>query len=91
MSGDGRGVFVTVLRAGNKHAGQVPVRDPASAAPLLDQGMDADQRDVLWIRGLQAMFNDDDPEVFPQQPITGEYDRRTADRVRRSRARAPAR
>jgi hypothetical protein len=32
-------------------------------------------------RGLQAMFNDDDPTGFPHSAITGQYDQRTSDRV----------
>lgn len=90
MSGEATGSFVTVLRAGNNTLVKCPCELPASAAPLLEEGMDVDQRDVVWIRGLQTMFNDDDPEAFPKDAVTGQYDRRTADRVEEFQGRAPA-
>ena len=43
--------------------------------------MDPDQQEVLWIRGLQGMFADDDPQAFPRSAITGDYDQATSDRV----------
>jgi peptidoglycan hydrolase-like protein with peptidoglycan-binding domain len=82
MSGDEPGSFVTRLRSGNEQLVKCPCEIPTSEAPHLVVGMTADQSDTLWIRGLQVMFNDDDPEVFPRSAITGNYDERTAQRVR---------
>ena len=65
MSGDESGSFVTVLRSGNKQLVKCPCEIPSRAAPRLFIGMDPDQSAALWIRGLQAMFNDDDPDRVP--------------------------
>jgi hypothetical protein len=81
MSGQESGSFVTVLRSGNEQLVKCPCEVPASLAPRLTLGMEADQSETLWIRGLQAMFNDDAPEAFPHDAITGDYDEPTADRV----------
>jgi hypothetical protein len=82
MSGAETGSLVTVLRSGNEQLVKCPCEIPSSLAPTLSPGMDADQSETLWIRGLQAMFHDDAPAAFPHDAITGEYDARTADRVR---------
>jgi hypothetical protein len=81
MSGEESGSFVTVLRSGNEQLVKCPCEIPSSLAPRLTLGMTADQSETLWIRGLQAMFNDDAPAAFPHDAITGEYDQRTSDRV----------
>jgi hypothetical protein len=81
MSGDESGSFVTVLRSGNQQLVKCPCEIPSSASPRLFTGMRPDQSAALWIRGLQAMFNDDDPTTFPHSAITGQYDQRTSDRV----------
>ena len=89
MSGDESGSFVTVLRSGNTQLVKCPCEIPSRAAPRLFIGMDPDQSAALWIRGLQAMFNDDDPTEFPHSAITGKYDQPTADRVAVFQDRAP--
>ncbi|MDX6372683.1 MAG: hypothetical protein QOD98_1671 [Nocardioidaceae bacterium] len=81
MSGAESGSFVTVLRSGNQQLVKCPCEIPGSAAPRLFLGMDPDQSEALWIRGLQAMFNDDDPTTLPHTAITGKYDQRTSDLV----------
>jgi hypothetical protein len=81
MSGAESGSFVTVLRAGNEELVKCPCEIPSSEAPRLFLGMGPDQSAALWIRGLQAMFNDDDPAAFPHAAITGDYDERTSERV----------
>ena len=89
MSGDESGSFVTVLRSGNEQLVKCPCEIPGSAAPRLFIGMEPDQSAALWIRGLQAMFNDDDPTGFPHSAITGKYDQRTSDRVAAFQDHAP--
>jgi hypothetical protein len=89
MSGDEPGSFVTHLRAGNEQLVKCPCEIPSSDAPHLSVGMDADQSDTLWIRGLQAMFNDDNPEAFPRPAITGKYDEHTSQRVELFQRAAP--
>jgi len=81
MSGADTGSFVTVLRSGNQQLVKCPCELPSSEAPRLFLDMDADQSETLWIRGLQSMFNDDDPKSFRRTAITGDYDQFTSDRV----------
>lgn len=81
LSGDESGSFITVLRSGNQHLVKCPCEIPSSEAPRLFLHMDPDQQEVLWIRGLQGMFADDDPQAFPRSAITGDYDQTTSDRV----------
>ena len=81
MSGDESGSFVTVLRSGNTQLVKCPCEIPGRAAPRLFIDMVPDQSAALWIRGLQAMFNDDDATGFPHSAITGKHDQRTSDRV----------
>jgi hypothetical protein len=82
MSGEESGSFVTVLRSGNEQLVKCPCEIPGKEAPRLAPDMGSpDQSEVLWIRGLQSMFNDDDPVRFPRSAITGDYDARTAARV----------
>ena len=81
MSGAEPDSFVTVLRDGNEQHIKCLCEIPSGEAPRLFVGMDTDVSETLWIRGLQAMFNDDAPAQFPHDAITGVYDRRTADRV----------
>jgi hypothetical protein len=91
MSGHEGDSFVTVLRSGNeqlvKCLCEIPVRD----APPLFVGMVADQSATLWIRGLQRMFYDDDPEGFPSSALTGIFDQPTSDRVAVFQVNAPGR
>lgn len=89
MSGVESGSFVTVLRSGNQQLVKCPCEIPSSTAPRLFIGMRPDQSGALWIRGLQAMFNDDDPQVFPHSAITGQYDQRTSDVVATFQDHAP--
>jgi hypothetical protein len=90
MSGDESGSFVTVLRSGNTQLVKCACEIPTSEAPRLSLDMDPpDQREALWIRGLQSMFNDDDPERFPHTAITGDYDEPTAARVTLFQEHAP--
>jgi hypothetical protein len=89
MSGDEPGSFVTRLRAGNVQLVKCPCEIPVGDAPHLFVGMTADQSDTLWVRGLQAMFNDDNPEAFPRSAITGQYDEHTSQRVELFQRAAP--
>jgi hypothetical protein len=91
MSGTESGSFVTVLRSGNQQLVKCPCEIPSSAAPRLFIGMDVDQSAALWIRGLQAMFNDDNATAFPHSAITGKYDQRTSDQVAVFQDHAPGR
>jgi hypothetical protein len=50
--------------------------------PELNIGMAADTRDGIYIRALQRLLVDMGPEMNPG-PITGEYNARTAAKVRR--------
>src|SRR5690348_10482810 len=82
MSGEvGSGPFVTVLRSGNTQLVKCPCEIPASEAPVLTLDMPVTQASTLWVRALQAMFNDEDPQAFPRSRITGRYDPFTADLV----------
>jgi hypothetical protein len=81
MSGAESGSFVTVLRSGNEQLVKCPCEIPSNEAPRLFLDMDPDQEETLWIRGLQAMFRDDDPIAFPRTAISGDYDQTTSDRV----------
>ena len=89
MTPEHRGDFVTVLRSGNNTLVKCPCALPTSAAPDLRVGMIATQEDVVWIRALQAMLTDYDPEEFPHGQITGEYTQETADRVTEVQQEAP--
>jgi hypothetical protein len=89
MSGQDPGSFVARLREGNEQLVKCPCEIPSSEAPHLFPDMDPDASDRLWIRGLQNMFHDDDPEGFPRTAITGDYDQATADRVATFQDRAP--
>jgi hypothetical protein len=89
MSGDESGSFVTILRSGNKQLVKCPCEIRSSEAPRLFLGMEPDQGEALWIRGLQSMFNDDDPVRFPHTAITGDYDEPTAARVTLFQENAP--
>jgi hypothetical protein len=90
MSGDESGSFVTVLRKGNTELVKCACEIPASEAPELSLDMGVpDQSEALWIRGLQSMFNDDDPDRFPRAAITGDYDAATAARVTLFQENAP--
>jgi hypothetical protein len=81
MSGADSRSFVTVLRSGNQQPVKCPCEIPSSEAPRLFLDMEPDQTETLWIRGLQTMFRDDDPDAFPGTAITGDYDQATSDRV----------
>jgi hypothetical protein len=89
MSGKEIGSFVTVLRSGNQQLVKCPCEIPGTDARRLFLGMVPDQEDTLWIRGLQAMFNDDNPTAFPRSAITGQYDAPTSARVALFQQQAP--
>jgi len=81
MTPEHRGDFVTVLRSGNDTLVKCPCAVPTSLAPELTPHMVADAADTVWIRALQAMLNDYDPEKFPHKAISGQYDDATVARV----------
>jgi hypothetical protein len=81
MSGDEPGSFVARLREGNTQLVKCPCEIPGTDAVRLYPDMPSDASAKLWIRGLQAMFNYDDPEDFPRSAITGVYDAFTQARV----------
>jgi hypothetical protein len=90
MSGDDSGSFVTALRAGNTQLVKCACEIPSSEAPRLSLDMGSpSESERLWIRGLQSMFNDDDPDRFPRTSITGVYDEPTAARVTLFQENAP--
>ena len=79
--GEEPGSFVARLREGNTQLVKCPCEIPGTDAVRLYPEMPSDASAKLWIRGLQAMFNDDDPEDFPRSAITGDYDAFTQARV----------
>jgi hypothetical protein len=81
MSGEEPGSFVARLREGNTQLVKCPCEIPGTDAVRLSPEMPIDASAKLWIRGLQAMFNYDDPEEFPRAAITGVYDAFTQARV----------
>jgi len=81
MSGEEPGSFVARLREGNEQLVKCPCEIPGTDAVRLYPDMPSDASTKLWVRGLQAMFNDDDPEDFPRSAITGVYDDVTQARV----------
>lgn len=81
MTPEHRGDFVTVLRSGNETLVKCPCALPTSLAPELTPNMVADAEETVWIRALQAMLNDYDPEKFPHTAISGTYDDATVARV----------
>jgi hypothetical protein len=81
MTPEHRGDFVTLLRSGNDTLVKCPCALPATLAPDLTPGMVANAEETVWIRSLQAMLNDYDPEKFPHSAITGTYDPTTVARV----------
>lgn len=89
MSGADPGSFVARLREGNEQLVKCPCEIPSNEAPHLFPRMDADASETLWIRGLQNMFHDDDPQGFPRTAITGDYDGATSDRVAAFQDHAP--
>jgi hypothetical protein len=89
MTGQDPNSFVARLREGNEVLVKCPCEIPRSQAPHLFLQRDADASERLWIRGLQNMFHDDDPQGFPRTSITGDYDQPTADRVSAFQDRAP--
>jgi len=89
MSGEEPGSFVARLREGNTQLVKCPCEIPGADAVRLFPDMPSDASAKLWIRGLQAMFNDDDPEGFPRSAITGVYDAFTQARVTRFQENAP--
>lgn len=91
MTPEHRADFVTVLRSGNQMLVKCPCALPTTDAPELRLGAEADAEAVVWIRSLQSMLNDYDPERFPHALITGVYDQPTAARVTEIQAEAPGR
>jgi len=89
MSGVEGNSYVTVLTDGNTTLVKCPCEVPLTTAPLLRPGMEADQHAVRWIRALQNMLHDRDPDGFPTDAVTGEYDARTAAVVRSFQEAAP--
>jgi peptidoglycan hydrolase-like protein with peptidoglycan-binding domain len=85
---DHRGDFVTRLRALNDIHVQCACKLAVSTFPELRTGIDIDAN-VIWVRALQGLLYDRDPDLFPRENITGIYDRATADRVRALQADAP--
>lgn len=83
-----RGDFVTRLRALNDIHVQCACVLPRSTFPELTTGMDIDAN-VVWVRTLQGLLSDNDPAAFPQEDITGIYDRATVARVRAIQTEAP--
>ena len=67
MTGDESGSFVTVLRSGQRAAGQVPLRAAGAARlrELFARHGPRPSEAAVWIRGLQSMLNDYDPERLP--------------------------
>jgi hypothetical protein len=89
MSGDEPGSFVARLREGNTQLVKCPCEIPGTDAVRLYPDMPSDASTKLWVRGLQAMFNYDDEEGFPQSAITGVYDAFTQARVTRFQDNSP--
>jgi hypothetical protein len=83
-----RGDFVTRLRALNDIHVQCACVLPVTTFPELTTGMDIDAN-VIWVRALQSLLNDLDPELFPKEAMTGIYDQRTVARVRALQTEAP--
>ena len=81
MSGEEPGSFVARMREGNTQLVKCPCEIPGTDAVRLYPDMPSDASTKLWVRGLQAMFNDDDGEDFPRSAITGVYDAFTQARV----------
>ncbi|MCW2791219.1 MAG: putative peptidoglycan binding protein [Nocardioides sp.] len=84
-----RGDFVTRLRALNDIHVQCACVVPVTTFPELTTGMDIDAN-VIWVRTLQGLLHDRDPDVFPREDITGIYDQNTVDRVRTLQAERPS-
>ena len=89
MSGEEPGSFVARLREGNDELVKCPCEIPGADAVRLYPDMPSDASAKLWVRGLQAMFNDDDGEGFPRSAITGVYDDFTQARVTAFQDNAP--
>jgi hypothetical protein len=85
---DNRG-SVTRLRSGNQDFVKCSCVLKKTVGPQLRVGMDADARDVTWIRLLQVMLHDATPQAFPGTEVTGRYDQATADQVAAYQARSP--
>jgi hypothetical protein len=82
MTEEHRGDFVTALRDGNQISVKCACVLDSSVAPPLELGMEATETDVVWIRSLQQMFRDANEKRFPEEWVTGVYDRHTSERVR---------
>lgn len=82
MTPEHRADFVTNLRDGNEISVKCVCVLPETAAPELTPGMTADDTEAVWIRSLQGMLHDLDPERFPQNGTTGIYDEATETRIR---------
>lgn len=82
MTPEHRADFVTNLRDGNEISVKCVCVLPESAAPVLRLGMPETEATSIWIRALQGMLVDLDPEGFPKNRITGVYDRPTEARIR---------
>ncbi len=89
MSGDEPGSFVARLREDNTQLVKCPCEIPGAEAVRLYPDMPSDASTKLWVRGLQAMFNDDRPDDFPRSAITGVYDDLTQSLVTRFQDNAP--
>jgi hypothetical protein len=88
MEGDARRGGVVLLQPG---AGVVQClcELPDTAGPELKVGMQETAESRAWVRLLQVMLNDEDPQAFPRSAITGEYDATTAALVAEYQAKAP--
>ena len=83
-----RGDFVTRLRALNDVHVECACVLPVTTFPELTTGMDIDAN-VIWVRTLQGLLHDRDPDLFAKSAITGIYDAATVARVRAIQVAAP--
>lgn len=88
FAGEHRGGFVTRLRAANSIHVKCACVLPVEALPVLKQGIDV-TANAVYVRALQGLLHDRDPELFSREQITGVYDEPTAARIRALQAAAP--
>ncbi|MXG88940.1 peptidoglycan-binding domain-containing protein [Nocardioides flavescens] len=88
MKGAARRGGVVLLREGAEVV-QCLCELPDTDGPELSVGTEETAESRAWVRLLQVMLNDEDPEDFPRRAITGEYDATTAAVVSTYQDRAP--
>ncbi len=88
MTPEHRGDFVTRLRDGNDIFVRCVCVLPDETGPVLRPGMESDATTSIWIRQLQGLLNELDPEAFPTAWVNGVYDERTQARIEDLQARA---